>query len=79
MTKTKFENELRNGITDAKGQGLQVFDISEDFANKGLLEGKVLVSVFDETGRPVHRQKTFEIYTQKQFFGVKNSGLFRGN
>jgi hypothetical protein len=75
---TKFENEIRNGMTNAKGEGLQIFDISEDFSNKGLLEGKVLVSIFDETGRPVHRQKTFEIYTQKHFFGVKIPAYFVG-
>ncbi len=75
---TKFENELRTGMTNAKGEGLQVFDISDKLANQGLLEGKIVVSVFDETGRPIHRQKTFEIYTQKQFFGVKIPAYFVG-
>ncbi|WP_255067799.1 alpha-2-macroglobulin [Lacihabitans sp. LS3-19] len=75
---TKFENELRNGITNAKGEGLQIFDIDSKLENKGLLEGKVLVSVFDETGRPVHRKKSFEIFTQKQFFGLKIPTYFVG-
>ena len=75
---TKFENELRTGMTNTKGEGIQLFDISEKLANHGLLEGKILVSVFDETGRPIHRQKAFEIYTQKQFFGVKIPAYFVG-
>ena len=75
---TKFENELRNGITNAQGEGIQTFDITNKLANRGLLEGKVLVSVFDETGRPVHRQKSFDIYTQKQFFGLKIPAYFVG-
>jgi uncharacterized protein YfaS (alpha-2-macroglobulin family) len=75
---TKFENELRSGITNAKGGGEEIFEISDKLANKGLLEGKVLVSVFDETGRPVHRQKSFDIYTQKQFFGIRIPSYFVG-
>jgi alpha-2-macroglobulin len=75
---TKYENELRNGITNAKGEGIETFTIPENFENKGLLEAKVLVSVFDETGRPVHRLKTFDIFTQKQFFGIKLPGYFVG-
>lgn len=75
---TNFENELRNGLTDTKGQALQQFDINSELADKGLLEAKVMVSVFDETGRPVHRLKTFDIFTQKQFFGIKLPGYFVG-
>jgi alpha-2-macroglobulin len=68
---TTYQNELRNGLTDAKGIGLEDFEIKADYKNKGLLEGKMLVSVFDETGRPVHRLKTFDIFTQEQFYGIK--------
>lgn len=77
-TDIKFENELRNGLTDSKGQAVQEFSLPNDLINKGLLEAKVLASVFDETGRPVYRQKTVDIFTQKQFLGIKLPGYFVG-
>jgi alpha-2-macroglobulin len=75
---TAYTNELRNGLTDAKGIGLQDYEIPADYKNKGLLEGRMLVSVFDETGRPVHRLKTFDIFTQEQFYGIKIPEYFVG-
>ncbi len=74
----KYENTLRTGTTNAKGEALEEIEIPRDLKNKGLLEGKMIVSVFDETGRPVHRVKTFDIYTQEQYFGINLPGYFVG-
>ncbi len=73
---TRFENEVRNGITNAAGMATEVFDIPASLSGRGLLEGKVLVSVFDESNRPVHRLKTFSIYTQKHFLGIRTPAYF---
>ncbi|MGL4632073.1 MAG: MG2 domain-containing protein, partial [Leadbetterella sp.] len=58
----KFENQVTDGITDAAGTAKIPVVLPDNMANNGLLEGKAIVSVFDETGRPVHRQKVFDIH-----------------
>lgn len=65
-----FENELRSGQTDAAGLAQETFGPFPDYTNYGLLEGRVFTSVFDETGRPVNRVQSFELFTQPTFFGV---------
>jgi uncharacterized protein YfaS (alpha-2-macroglobulin family) len=75
---SQYESEVRTGITDTKGYSEQTFDIKEEWSGKGLLEAKVLASVFDETGRPVHRQTNFDVFTQDQFIGIKLAGYFAG-
>ncbi|MES2796031.1 MAG: alpha-2-macroglobulin [Bacteroidota bacterium] len=67
---TKFEQVLREGKTDAHGIATQAFEISKKYADMGILEGKAFVTVFDETGRPVNRLKTFEVHTQPVLFGI---------
>jgi uncharacterized protein YfaS (alpha-2-macroglobulin family) len=73
---TRFEKELVEGSTNAEGLGTHTFEISEKLAGRGLLEGKILVSVFDESNRPVHRLQNFDIYTQQQFLGVRLPSYF---
>lgn len=73
---TRFEKELIEGITNAEGLGTQTFEISDKLAGRGLLEGKIMVSVFDESNRPVHRLQRFDIYTQQQFLGVRIPAYF---
>ncbi|MGL4630509.1 MAG: alpha-2-macroglobulin family protein, partial [Leadbetterella sp.] len=74
----KFENQVTDGITDAAGTAKIPVVLPDNMANNGLLEGKAIVSVFDETGRPVHRQKVFDIHTQKHYFGLKIPTYFTG-
>jgi len=38
----------------------------------GLLRGNIHTTVFDETGRPVHRYANFEVYTQPAFIGIQS-------
>ncbi len=67
---TKFEHELRQGTTDGNGLAKQDFPLKESFKDIGLLEGKVFVTVFDETGRPLNRVKNFDVFTQNVFYGI---------
>ena len=67
---TNFENELRQGITDDNGLAQEQFIIPATYVDMGVLEGKVYVTVFDETGRPVNRVKRFEVFTQPIFYGI---------
>ena len=74
----KFENQVRQGVTNDAGLAAENFVIPADYAHIGVLEGKVFVSVFDETGRPVNRLKRFDIYTQNVFYGVRLADKYVG-
>jgi alpha-2-macroglobulin len=75
---TKFEQIVREGKTDEKGIASTSFDISNAYHDMGILEGKTFVTVFDETGRPVNRLNTFEVYTQPVMFGIGMPDTFIG-
>jgi alpha-2-macroglobulin len=70
-TSTNFSQLTDNGTTDDKGHAKVEFQLPED-KNIGMLTGRAIVSVFDETGRPVNRSEDFKIYTQNVFYGIKN-------
>jgi uncharacterized protein YfaS (alpha-2-macroglobulin family) len=67
-----FTPEFRNGKTDEAGTAKPVFGIKSDMKDVGMLKGNVMATVFDETGRPVHRYANFTVYTQPYFAGLKN-------
>ncbi|MCB9014279.1 MAG: alpha-2-macroglobulin family protein [Lentimicrobiaceae bacterium] len=64
-----FENSVNESTTDAKGMSEQQFTLP-DFAEIGLLSGRLFTTVFDETGRPVNRYNEVEILTQSTFYGI---------
>src|SRR5258708_226480 len=45
------------------------------FKNLGLLQATFYATVFDETGRPVSRSTSADIFTQPVFFGVADDGF----
>ncbi len=75
---TKTENVVRQGITNENGIANESFLIPSSFQDIGVLEGKVYVTVFDETGRPVNRVKRVDIFTQSTFFGLKIADSYVG-
>ena len=66
-----FNTDNHEGKTTEKGEGRETFKIDQGMSNAGILNGTVMASVFDETGRPVHRYEHFTIYTQPLFAGIK--------
>jgi uncharacterized protein YfaS (alpha-2-macroglobulin family) len=66
-----FDNDTRQGKTDEQGNAAESFAFKEVYANKGVLQAKFYTTVFDETGRPVSRVSSLDIYTQNVFLGVK--------
>ena len=74
--KTRFDKELITGTTNSEGIGTETFEVSDKLLNRGLLEGKIMVSVFDESNRPVHRLQSFDIYTQQKFLGMRLPSYF---
>lgn len=71
-----FDKTVNEGSTDENGNAKQSFEVPALFANKGLLKTTFYATVFDETGRPVSRSATANIYTQKVFFGVGSDGYW---
>ncbi|WP_428668491.1 alpha-2-macroglobulin family protein [Runella sp.] len=75
---TKFENVVRQGVTDDNGLAKEAFPLPAEYQDMGVLEGKIYVTVFDETGRPVNRLKRFDVFTQDVFYGVKMADNYVG-
>lgn len=71
---TSFGTQQSEGKTDDKGNASVDFEIKEDNKNTGLLQAKVYATVFDETGRPVSKNTSIDIYTQSTFFGIGEDG-----
>lgn len=66
-----FENILRQGKTNAEGKIAERF-IIPGYDDAGILAGKVLTTVFDESGRPVNRLSDFTVLTQQTFYGIRH-------
>lgn len=73
-----FETQYKNGTTDEKGAAVAGFSIPSNLSNSGVLSGRIMATVFDETGRPVHRFENFKVFTQANFIGVKNTADYVG-
>ncbi len=71
--KISFPSANREGKTESDGSVIESFYINPDYKETGLLSGKVFMTVFDETGRPVNRVQGFTVQTQEVFLGVKTS------
>ncbi|MBS1918917.1 MAG: alpha-2-macroglobulin family protein [Bacteroidetes bacterium] len=68
--KVSFDKIVKDGKTDANGNADESFDVKNEYSNSGLLKANFYTTVFDETGRPVSRSTSADIYTQNVFFGV---------
>ncbi len=71
-----FDKTVRQGKTDDKGKAVEHYDVPDIFKNIGLLQATFYATVFDETGRPVSRSTSVDIYTQPVFFGVADDGYW---
>ena len=63
---------VKQGTTDASGNANITFDVPVMYANTGLLSANFYTTVFDETGRPVSRVTSTDIFTQDIFNGIKS-------
>jgi uncharacterized protein YfaS (alpha-2-macroglobulin family) len=74
--KTFFDKLVKEGKTDAEGNASESYTVPALYANTGLLQAAFYTTVFDETGRPVSRSVTSDIYTQNVFHGIKDDGYY---
>jgi uncharacterized protein YfaS (alpha-2-macroglobulin family) len=65
---------LKQGKTDARGTAVEEYHVPAMFKNIGLLQADFYTTVFDETGRPVSRLVSADVYTQDQFLGISDDG-----
>jgi alpha-2-macroglobulin len=72
---TSFDKTVREGKTDEQGNATEKYTVPDFFKNIGLLQATFYATVFDETGRPVSRSTSVNIYTQPVFFGVADDGF----
>ena len=71
-----FDKVEREGKTDDKGNASENYEVPELYKNMGVLQASFYATVFDETGRPVSRNATANIYTQKTFLGIADDGYW---
>lgn len=69
-----FDKIVNEGKTDDNGNASENFTAKPEYKNVGLLEASFYTTVFDETGRPVSRSTSADIYTQPVFFGIAEDG-----
>lgn len=74
--KSFTDKAVKEGKTDDQGNAVETFDIPAQYANMGLLEATFYATVFDETGRPVSRNNSVDVYTQNVFFGISDDGYW---
>ncbi len=72
----RYSEVQRDGKTDANGQIEEAFTIPAEYANTGKIQADFLITVFDETGRPVSRRKSIPVYTQEIFYGLQSPGYY---
>ncbi len=68
------KNDVREGTTDAEGNANVVYTVTDDLKNTGVLQTNFYTTVFDETGRPVSRATSVDVFTQDVFFGIFYDG-----
>lgn len=71
-----FDKNVSQGQTDANGQVSGSYTLTDVLKNMGLLQAVFYTTVFDETGRPVSRSSSLNLYTQPVFFGIQREGYY---
>jgi uncharacterized protein YfaS (alpha-2-macroglobulin family) len=71
-----FDKVVREGKTNDEGDAIEKYEVMQSYKNSGLLQANFYATVFDETGRPVSRSTTVDIFTQKTFFGIASDGYY---
>ncbi|HKZ67181.1 MAG TPA: MG2 domain-containing protein, partial [Chitinophagaceae bacterium] len=71
-----FDKQVKEGKTDAEGNASEKYAVPATYANMGVLQTNFYTTVFDETGRPVSRATSVDVFTQDVFYGIKYDWFF---
>ncbi|HEU4634051.1 MAG TPA: MG2 domain-containing protein, partial [Flavisolibacter sp.] len=70
------DKDVKEGKTGDDGSAVISYSVPSLYQNMGLLQAGFYATVFDETGRPVSRTATTEIYTQDIFHGIREDDSY---
>lgn len=70
------DKKTSEGKTDENGNANYEFVVPDTYKDRGVLQANFYTTVFDETGRPVSRNTSLDIFTQPAFFGIKYDGWY---
>ena len=73
---TYYDKIEREGKTDDKGNAKESYTVPTDYTNRGIIQTDFFTTVFDETGRPVTRRASIDIFTQDVFYGIRDDGYY---
>jgi len=73
-----YSTQFASGQTNERGMAASKFELKPELRDMGVLKGNLTATVFDETGRPVHRYENFQVYTQSVLAGVKMADYYVG-
>ncbi|MEO9852572.1 MAG: MG2 domain-containing protein [Reichenbachiella sp.] len=65
-----FRTVDTSGKTDDNGKASYQYQLASEYANMGMVNADVFVTVFDETGRPVNSKRTINVSTQNVYYGI---------
>jgi uncharacterized protein YfaS (alpha-2-macroglobulin family) len=65
------DKEVKEGETDSQGNLEVSYTVPAIYADMGRLQATFYTTVFDETGRPVSRASSADIFTQDVFYGIQ--------
>ncbi|MBN9398751.1 MAG: alpha-2-macroglobulin family protein ['Candidatus Kapabacteria' thiocyanatum] len=66
-----YHEYQRAGVIGDGSMARESFTLDSTLRNNGLLQARFFVTVFDETGRPVHRSDVRDVHTQPVLFGIR--------
>jgi len=76
--KQSFNRIVRTGKTDDNGLAKEVIKLPSTYKDMGVLQAKLYATVFDESGRPVNRTKSVDVFTQKTMYGIRMDDYYLG-
>jgi hypothetical protein len=71
-----YDKITKEGVTDESGNASETFTVPASYSNSGILQTDFYTTVFDESGRPVNRKSTIDIFTQDVFYGLGFDGYY---
>ena len=71
-----FDKKVMEGKTNSEGNATEQFSVPATYTNMGVLQANFYATVFDETGRPVSRLASADVFTQDVFYGIKYDWFF---
>lgn len=71
-----FDKQVKEGKTDEQGNASESYEVPATYSNMGVLQTNFYTTVFDETGRPVSRASSLDIFTQEVFNGIKYDAYY---